>query len=98
MFEYFVILCMFEGIGVECEQVAGPFYEQTECIDKMLEQLVTQGSAACTVRYMEEIYNAPEERQQRRDSEREHQRAGPLRQATGPGGGDSDEPGREEEV
>ena len=76
MFEYFVILCLFNDKapgGVLCERVEGPFYDQQVCIEKMVEQLVTKGTAACTVRYMEEIFDATQTRQERRDSEREHQ-------------------------
>ena len=74
MFEYFLIICMFVGKGVECERVAGPFYESQQCIESMLEQRVTQGSIACTVRYMEEIFDVPEERQQPGNDQREHLR------------------------
>ena len=76
MFEYFLILCLFNDEapgGVECQRVAGPFYDEQECVEKMVEQLVTTGTAACRVRYMEEIFDAPQKRQQRRDGEREHQ-------------------------
>jgi len=71
MFEYFVILCLFSETspgGVLCERVEGPFYDSEKCAEMMAEQLLTQGTAACTVRYMEEIFDATEERQQRRDS------------------------------
>ena len=71
MFEYFVILCLFSETapgGVECQRVEGPFYDQQVCIEKMVEQLLTQGTAACTVRYVEETFDATQKRQQRRDS------------------------------
>lgn len=67
MFEYVLVLCLFsetEPGGVVCERTAGPFYEQQECVELMLEQAATQGIAACRVRYVEEIFHATEERQQ----------------------------------
>lgn len=67
MFEYMLVLCLFsetEPGGVGCERTAGPFYDRQECVELMLEQVATQGIAACRVRYMEEIFDAIETGQQ----------------------------------
>jgi len=63
MFEYILVLCMFagtDGSELECKSSGPPMYDEQECIKKMLEQAVTNGTAACRVRYIEEIWDAPD--------------------------------------
>lgn len=75
MFEYFLILCLFNDTapgGVSCERVEGPFYDQQVCIEKMVEQAMTTGIAACHVRYMEEIFDATETRKRPGNDQQEH--------------------------
>ena len=100
----------FESTGqprVECAEPLerrGPYHSEQACI-KANQALGTELGlnkrgdsymAMCDPRYRE-ISDAIEERQQRRDSEREYQRTGPLRKAAGPSGSDSDERGRHRE-
>lgn len=64
MFEYVLVLCMFAGntgSELECKPSGPPMYDREECIRKMSEQAMTNGIAACRVRYMEEIFDAPDQ-------------------------------------